>query len=403
MGRRVASRGVVLGLLALGAVAVVLLVGAVVSSEGASGTPTAAYLPPHPVAGQFEPDSTKLAECSEQRCFEQAFGNIAFRRGPRVALSLFSRRVAQNDDGCHRIAHAIGAASLARYHGNVSRTFAEGASTCWSGYYHGVLERSLLGVQSYTRGALASVARGLCADPQVRKVTWLAFQCLHGLGHGLMISTGYDLRLSLDVCRRLEGPADAEACKGGVFMENLAPMYGGRSRWLRDDDPLYPCTAVARSDRYECYKRVTTRILAVIGFDWERVAQICASLEREWESACFTSFGRDVSAQNQRDPEEIERLCELARPYGAEQRCIDSAARDITGDDADGARAAVLCASISAGLRGRCYEAVGSILGRFRRTAVEREADCRALSPLRTDVVACIRGARTGSRMITIR
>lgn len=386
--------------LVLGAVAVVA-VGLVATSGGA--TARAPMLPPHPVAGQFRPDSTTLADCSEQTCYEQAFGNVAFRRGPKVALALFDRRIAENEDGCHRIAHAIGAASLARYHGNVARTFALGSSSCWSGYYHGVLERSLLTAGAYTRTALADVARSLCADPGVRAVTWLAFQCLHGLGHGLMISTGNDLPRSLDVCRRLDGSGDAEACKGGVFMENLSPMYGTGSRWLRDDDPLYPCTAVAKSDRYECYKRVTTRILAVVGFDWEQVAQICASLERSWASACFTSFGRDVSAQNHRDPGEIVRLCEIAHPYGAEQRCIDSAARDITGNDGNGARAAALCASISAGMREQCFAAVGSIVGRFRPTALAREADCRALSPVRPDVAACVRGARTGSRMIAIR
>ena len=289
---------------------------------------------------------------------------------------------------------------LARNDGNVARTFAQGTASCWSGYYHGVLERSLLAVQSYTRGALAPVARGLCADAEVRAVTWLAFQCLHGLGHGLMISTGYDLRLALDVCRRLATEWDAEACKGGAFMENLSPMYGGQSRWLRDDDPLYPCGVVAAPDRYECYKRVTTRILMVIGFEWERVAEMCASLEADYVRACFTSFGRDVSAQNERNPDDIVRLCEIARPYGAERTCISAAAVDITSNYANGARAVGVCEAASMRLRGSCYESIGTIMGRFRRTAAERVADCRALTPVPESVARCIRGARRSSDMV---
>ena len=395
-------RVAVAGVLVVGALAVVL-VGAVAASGDATSATPGAFLPPHPVAGQFRPDDTKLADCSEQACYEQAFGNIAFRRGPKAAIATFERRIAEVEDGCHRIAHAIGAASLARYRGNVARTFAEGTSSCWSGYYHGVLERSLLSVGSYSRGALASVARGLCADRQVRAVPWLAYQCLHGLGHGLMLTTGYDLRRSLDVCHRLAPAWDAEACKGGVFMENLNPMNGGQSRWLRADDPLYPCGAVVRADRYECFKRSTTRILAVIGFDWERVAGTCASLEREFVSACFTSYGRDVSAQNGREPSEIARLCELARPYGAERRCISAAAMDITSNYAEGEQAAELCDSLVPDLRAACYRGLGFVLGRFRATSAERLADCRSVVPRASDLAACLRGSRLGARAVVVR
>ena len=397
------SRGLVLGSLALGAAAVVLVVAAV-SSDGASGRP-ATFLPPlapHPVAGQFEPDDTLLAECSEQTCVEQAFGNIAFRRGPKTALALFAKRIAGNDAGCHRIVHTIGAASLARYRGNVARTFAEGTSSCWSGYYHGVLERSLLGVRSYSRGALAKVSRRLCADATVRAVTWLAYQCLHGLGHGLMLTTGYDLRRSLDVCRRLSTSWDAEACKGGAFMENIAPMNGATSRWLRDDDPLYPCPAVVEADRYECYKRSTTRMLMVVGFDWERIAELCSTLRVDWKEACFVSYGRDTSAQNEREATQIVPLCELARPYGAERVCIQGAAMDITANDASGTRATVLCNALESRLRGVCYRAIGMIAGRFHRTQEEREADCRGLAVTPRDLTWCVRGSRRSALLVDI-
>jgi len=402
MGRdRAASRVLALGVIALGGL-VVLLVGAVATS-GEAGSSPATFLPPHPVAGQFQADGTRLDDCTEQACWEQAFGNIAFRQGPTAAIAAFEERISEVEDGCHRIAHAIGAASLARYHGNVARTFAEGTSSCWSGYYHGVLERSLLSVDSYGRGALASVARGLCADRQVRAVPWLAFQCLHGLGHGLMLTTGYDLRRSLDVCRRLAPAWDAEACKGGAFMENLSPMGGGRSPWLRDGDPIYPCEAVARADRYECYKRSTTRMLAVVGFDWERIAGICASLEREFAPACFTSYGRDTSAQNGRDPARIAPLCELVRRYGAERRCIAAAAMDITSNYARGQPAAELCDALPAGLRSACFRGLGFVQGRFRATAAERLSDCRAVTARAGDLAACLRGSRLGARAVVVR
>jgi hypothetical protein len=106
----------------------------------------------HPLAGRFTPDATRLADCSTQTCFEQAFGNVAYQRGPKVALELVARKYAAGaDPSCHRVVHMIGAASLARFEGDVARTFAAGSSLCWSGYYHGVLERAFLGVKAFDR------------------------------------------------------------------------------------------------------------------------------------------------------------------------------------------------------------------------------------------------------------
>jgi hypothetical protein len=384
----------------LGAAALVELVVAIAVFGGGGGgdgtLPTA--VPLHPVAGTFTPDGTTLSECSDQRCFEQAFGNVAFYEGPRTAMALFDKTFEEGDASCHRVAHAIGAASLARYEGNVARTFAEGSSSCWSGYYHGVLERSLVKAKSRTPAALAAVSRTLCDDPEVRRVNWLSYQCLHGLGHGLMISTGYALPLSLDTCRALLTDWDRTSCKGGVFMENVSPSYGIRSPWLRDDDPVYPCNSVSRPDKEMCYGMVTSRILRVIGLDWEETAEVCAGVERDFVSTCFESFGRDVSGQVSRDPGEIVPLCAVTRPYRGEDECIEAAARDISANFTNGKPAAVLCELARASVRDGCFYAIGSITGRFTTTRAARKADCAGVSEVPRHVAACVRGAASAVR-----
>ncbi len=98
---------------------------------------------------------------------------------------------------------------------------------------------------------------------------WIEYQCFHGLGHGLMIATGLDLAISLEVCSRLDRRWDRDACRGGVFMENISTSYGVRSLWLRDEDPLYPCNWVGLEAKRRCYQLVTSRILPTVGDDWE--------------------------------------------------------------------------------------------------------------------------------------
>ncbi len=361
--------------------------------QGQPGLGGASTLPLHPIAGTFKPDGRKLANCSDQACFEQAYGNVAYHQGAKAAIALVERQFAAGaDPNCHRIVHAVGAASLARNEGNVARTFAEGSSTCWSGYYHGVLERAFVNVRSYDPDALGAKSRGLCSDQQVRASSWLSYQCLHGLGHGLMITTGYRLPLSLKVCKRLATAWDRTSCKGGVFMENILTSYGGQSPWVRDDDPLYPCNWVAREDKYTCYQQATTRILRVVGLDWQKVAQTCAEVEDDWATTCFGSFGQNASVVAVRRPAKILKTCAVTRPYGGEAECIRYAAMDIAGTYSGGKEAAVLCETSSPELRGRCYEAIGLMLRHLRTTKAERRAECRSITSVQRYVAQCDRG-----------
>ena len=174
--------------------------------------------------GPFRPDGTRLEGCLDTDCRRQAFGNVAFQQGAREALDLFEEKMVDQpiEADCHRIAHTIGAASLLFYDGSVAKALANGRSTCWSGYYHGVVERSFVGS---SRAELPERSREICRDPDIRKTSFLAYQCVHGLGHGLMIHTSYDLPGSLKVCDSLETPWDSDSCEAGVFMENISSSY----------------------------------------------------------------------------------------------------------------------------------------------------------------------------------
>ena len=390
-GERVRRRRALVGLLVVFALADAALAFAVVRTD--DGQPVRFAQPLHPVAGDFRPDETQLSECSDDRCFQQAFGNIAYREGPKAALALVEDVYGNGSDpACHRVTHFIGAASLARFKGNVTRTLGEGGPTCWSGYYHGVLERSLVKAKSRKPGVLASVARTLCTDTNM--TPWVVYGCLHGLGHGLMIATGLNLPISLEVCSRLGRWWDRDACRGGVFMENISSSYGFRSIFLKDDDPVYPCNWVAYETRRRCYQIVTSRILQLDGDDWGRTAETCAGVERDFVHMCFQSFGRDVSSRSGRDPEVIAELCEIARPYGGEGDCVSAAAYDMTGNFTSGERAGTLCEIVHSGVRGRCYYGLGTVMGRFRKTPEARVADCEAIVSDASLVAECIRGGR---------
>jgi hypothetical protein len=333
----------------------------------------------HPIAGRFRPDGTKLEDCDgDQRCLEQAFGNLAYKAGPKPAMALFNERRAVDKAiaaDCHRIAHTIGSATLARFEGNVAQAYAHGSAGCASGYYHGILERAFAKVRS-ERG-LVRVARSLCRGAGVRRRGFLDYQCTHGLGHGLMIQTGYDLPIALSICRRLQTRWDEISCSGGVFMENGSTVYGLRSQWLKDDDPLYPCKVIGLRNRSSCYLRVTTQILRTNHFDWRKTADTCHALELRWRLYCFRSYGRDTANYTGGKTESILSTCRLA--HAAEGQCLYGAARTLADRDANVRRAVAFCRR-AARARGSCFAGLGVVVGLFQPTDAERERACRRLT-----------------------
>jgi hypothetical protein len=330
----------------------------------------------HPVAGAFELDDTDPASCEgEYRCLEQGFGNVAYREGPGIALARFEAALRADEAvaaNCHRIVHWIGSASLARFEGNVAETFAAGAPSCASGYYHGILERAFAGAAS--KAELARLARSLCAGQGLRRRSYLDRQCRHGLGHGLMIQTGYALPTALELCGGLETGWDRRTCANGVFMENANTSFGFRSPWLDDEDPLYPCGTVSVASQGPCYLRTATRILMLHDYDYGAAAGVCASLER-WARECFRGLGRDAVDAEYTPARALARC----RAAGArEGDCVYGAARAAYDrwrlDDELGVLK--LCEQAGADVQDDCFAAYGGALGLQHATDAARGKAC---------------------------
>jgi cytochrome c553 len=333
------------------------------------------------VATKFKPDNKKIADChGDYACYKQAFGNLAYDEGPKVALARMDALGRSNTaigGGCHQIAHEIGHAAFVRYHSNAAKALGDGSMTCWSGYYHGVIERAFGGVP---RQKVAETARRLCSGPDIRKTLFVAYQCVHGLGHGLMIYSANDLPFSLRVCDELETRWDQTSCTGGVFMQNFlpSPMMGMKTKWLKANDLIYPCNAVAERDKTYCYLMVTSRILPEVNYDWRQAVSWCRRAEQAWVATCFQSLGRDASGQTHQATRPLLAICKLAGAM--ERECVYGAARDITANDASGRRSARFCASSPAALRSYCFNGIGTILGGFGPSTAERRSACTAVT-----------------------
>jgi len=341
---------------------------------------------------EFKPNDTSIANCEKSGkpfCYRQAFGNLTYHEGPEKALAQLATddvRIAGVHADCHQISHWVGRAGLVYYKHDAGQALSHGAMTCNSGYYHGVLQVALAGLP---RDVVVRKAKTLCSAPAVNTEEFLLYQCVHGLGHGLMIYSGNDLPWSLGTCHKLLTEFDRVSCTGGVFMQNLDTTMG-TSRYLRAKDPLYPCTAVAQRDKVYCYLMVTSRILALDGYNWRKTAAWCRKSEPGWVQTCFESYGRDASGTAQYDPRRTMQFCLQAGANAGD--CIYGAARDRGNNYAGGREATRLCTAAPERYRARCYQGIGTILGSLHRSGAERRAACDAVTPKRYRP-DCYRGA----------
>ena len=345
----------------------------------------------------FKPNKVLLSTCKsgDSACYLQAFGNLSYDEGPRKALGVLRQKIATDpavESNCHPIAHTIGAGALLRFHGNVGKAFGEGDPTCGSGYYHGLLQWKLAGV---TQDKVASVARSVCNTGSIRANAYDYYQCVHGLGHGLMLYTRYDLPKALDLCHQLSTSYDSVSCTGGVFMENQQSSYGIRSKYLKKDDLLYPCDVVKDQDKLYCYLLVTSYILPQVGYDWKKAADWCRKSDSNFVQYCFQSYGRDASGSAREDPGGIIQNCSNAG--SGERECIFGAVRDILNNNPSDVRSKELCQKVDSKFRSYCTYGIGSIVGTYYSTSAQQHDACVKFSPA-GELSECLSGAGSATK-----
>jgi hypothetical protein len=247
---------------------------------------------------------------------------------------------------CHQIAHVIGRTAGKKL-GDVAKAYQDGDDFCWSGYYHGVMEAV---VATTDKSQILSNLNEICAGVRAEKLYGFNhFNCVHGLGHGLMQLQDNDLFVTLETCAGMKDFWDQESCHGGVFMENVmnAINPGHESRYLNDDEPLYPCTAVKDQYKQQCYLMQTSHALRVVNQDFGRVFELCATVADPFNVTCYQSLGRDASGGTSSDIEQTKARCNLGTSETARKNCFVGAVKDFISYFNDDDQGLALCASLT--------------------------------------------------------
>lgn len=229
---------------------------------------------------------------------------------------------------CHQIAHIIGREAGKKYK-TVSSAYQQGDNFCWSGYYHGVMEA--VTAQTGKEVVLTQINE-ICAELKLaEEYSFQHYNCVHGLGHGIMQLKENQLFEALTVCDGLTGSWQQESCQGGVFMENVMNEINPNhtTSYLKNEEPLYPCTAVDDSYKQQCYLMQTSHALNVLNQDYSKVFELCSTVTSPYDATCYQSLGRDASGGSSSNIDTTIALCNLGANSQARSNCYIGAVKDF--------------------------------------------------------------------------
>lgn len=301
-------------------------------------------------------------------CYEQRYRAIVAGRGVAEAFAELKAGYGADPETqrlCHAITHAIGQAAATKY-SDVAEAFLHGDNFCGSGYYHGVLQGF-----AFTRGhaKLLSDLDAVCAGvPGKERKSLDYYNCVHGLGHGIMAITEDDLFGALHDCDGLTGSMEQNACANGVFMENLIVdgAHGGHySKYLRPSEPLYPCTAVDGRYKAACLDIQTSYALGAVRGDFARVFAMCAQVGMPFRTTCYQSLGRDAATVSLNQVAGTVATCKLGRDHEQRSYCVLGAVLDFVYYYHSDVQAKAFCAALDPDLREGCRSAIARLVGRF--------------------------------------
>jgi hypothetical protein len=189
--------------------------------------------------------------------------------------------------------------------------------------------------------------------------------CYHGLGHGVLAFTNYDLPQAFKMCEQLGTDEyqnqEASECAGGVIMEIISGGFHDLQKWtvarpkyLEPLKPLELCNKdyVFSHAKTICYTYITPFLFEAAGADissptekdFAQAFQFCKSIhpdQANYRNTCFGAFGkefvtlaqnRDIRRVDQMTSEQLSRVyswCRLASDESGSRACVEHAIQSL--------------------------------------------------------------------------
>jgi len=320
----------------------------------------------------FEPPLARSsADCSgafatDFACYQERYRDLVLDSGAEAAFDELKDEYGKDGfarSNCHQLTHVIGRAAAERY-GDIPTAYGRGDGFCGSGYYHGVMQDVVAKIGA---GRILEEADTLCSDLREQQEYSLYHRdCAHGMGHGFMNVLENEPFESLEACDALTDGWEREHCYTGVFRENVQawddPSHP--SKYLKADQPLYPCADVETRYKNSCYRRQPLYAVLSQDNDFAKVFDLCGEVEDDFRPACYHGLGRVAFHQSigqhvtdvaQAGATRV--LCALGEDHEARSNCVAGVVRTFIYHNRGDVRVEAFCGPFDTDLGAVCRRA----------------------------------------------
>lgn len=292
----------------------------------------------------------------QPNCYQDYFSALMKTRDAGAAVAEILKLSASDryvSSQCHQITHDLGR-EAAGYYKTLGKALSFEASACWSGYYHGVVEQLM---SEFSDEELLTKVPTFCEEPAENRYSFVHYNCVHGVGHGIMLRFDADLFASIPYCEKMTDPWELSSCVSGAFMQNVVSAQEGHSgATFKTGDLVYPCNAVGPEYRDECFGMQTSYILWQSNQDLTKGFQICDTVEPEFADDCYQSMGRDISGNSLLDSAKVVEGCNLGGA-ALREHCIVGASLNAVFNDHNPDKATELCGMVDEAYQPACLKA----------------------------------------------
>ncbi|HEX2149460.1 MAG TPA: CopD family protein, partial [Actinomycetota bacterium] len=268
----------------------------------------------------------------QQNCYQTYFSEVMKREDPGAAVAEVLE-LSGNDQyvatQCHQITHDLGREAAGLYD-TLGEALSFEASACWSGYYHGVVEQRM---SEFDDAELLKLVPEFCEDPAKDQYSFVHYNCVHGVGHGIMLRFEADLFASIPYCEKYRDQWELSSCISGAIMQNVVSAQEGHTgATFREGDLVYPCNEIANQYKDECFGMQTSYILWQSNQDLAKGFEICDTVEADFADDCYQSMGRDISGNSLLDSAQVVSGCALGGA-ALREHCIVGASLNAVFND----------------------------------------------------------------------
>ncbi|MBP7741448.1 MAG: hypothetical protein KA104_02030 [Candidatus Pacebacteria bacterium] len=267
-------------------------------------------------------------------------------------------------------------------------------------------------LREFGEGALPEIVKTCMEAPGGRGAYTM---CFHGLGHGVLAYTGYNLEKAIAMCKKTgtEEFHNREyiECAGGAVMEMTVGVHdrgvweSQAPKYFIKGDPLSPCDADFMSPEVRpiCYMHITPELFKAAGSDlgilnpdtFPKAMGYCEAIPKdavEDRKACFGGFGkeyimlasghdiRDLGLAKEPGLRRIRAACSATPNPEGQANCNEMALNSLYWGGENTPDASFTYCQIAEGQAQRaCYEQLANNIGYYLSKTEKGRAECARL------------------------